>query len=61
MENPISLIKQTREKYDKELKRIVTEVQVDISGAPKTWMPIETLIALTNLNNDAISIQDGTL
>jgi hypothetical protein len=61
MENPISLIKQTRKKYDKELERIVTEVQVDISGAPKTWMPIETLIALTNLNNDAISIQDGTL
>jgi hypothetical protein len=50
MENPISLVKQTRVIYSKELEKSVTEVQVEIEGAPKTWMPVETLIALTNLN-----------
>jgi hypothetical protein len=50
MENPLSLVKQTRQKYDKQLERVVTEVQVEVKGAPKTWMPIELLIALVNLN-----------
>ena len=52
MENPLSLVKQTRQKYDKQLERVVTEVQVEVQGAPKTWMPIETLIALVNLQNE---------
>lgn len=50
MNNPLSLVKQTRKKFDKQLDRIVTEVEVELDGAPRTWMPIETLIALVNLN-----------
>ena len=52
MENPLSLVKQTRKKYDKQLERVVVEVQVEIKGAPKTWMPLETLIALVNLQKN---------
>jgi hypothetical protein len=26
------------------------EVQVDLEGIPKTWMPLELLVALVNLN-----------
>ena len=52
IENPISLIKNTRQIYSKQLERVVTEVEVDIEGAPRTWMPLETLIALVNFKND---------
>ena len=51
MNNPLSLVKQTRQKYDKQLERVITEVEVELEGAPKTWLPIETLIALVNINN----------
>jgi hypothetical protein len=52
MNNPLSLAKQTRQTYNKQLERVVTEVEVDIKGAPKTWMPLETLIALVNLKEN---------
>jgi hypothetical protein len=44
------LIRQKRKSYNKELRRQVVEVQVEIEGIPKTWMPVELLIALVNLN-----------
>jgi hypothetical protein len=44
------LIRQKRKSYNKELRRQVVEVQVEIEGIPKTWIPIELLIALVNLN-----------
>jgi regulator of replication initiation timing len=50
MNNPLSLIKQTRQRYDKELEKVVTEVQVQVGKAPKAWVPVETLEALLNLN-----------
>ena len=50
IENPISLIRNTRQTYSKQLERVVTEVEVEIEGAPRTWMPLETLVALTNIS-----------
>jgi hypothetical protein len=52
MNNPLSLVKQTRQIYNKQLERVVTEVEVCIEDAPKTWMPVETLIALVNLKEN---------
>jgi hypothetical protein len=52
MNNPLSLVKQTRQTYNKQLERVVTEVEVCIEDAPKTWMPVETLIALVNLKEN---------
>ena len=49
MENPLSLVKQTRTIYRKDLERQVVEVQVEVKGAPKAWIPVETLLALVNL------------
>jgi hypothetical protein len=50
MNNPLSLAKQTRQRYDKELEKVVTEVQVQVGKTPKVWMSVETLVALLNLN-----------
>jgi hypothetical protein len=52
MRNPLSLAKQTRKTYNKQLRRTIIEVEVDIEGAPKTWVPLDLLIALVNLKND---------
>jgi hypothetical protein len=52
MNNPLSLARQTRKVYNKQLRRTIIEVEVDIEGAPRTWIPMELLIALVNLKND---------
>ena len=52
MNNPLSLAKNTRKVYNKQLKRTIIEVEVDIEGAPRTWIPLDLLIALVNLKND---------
>jgi hypothetical protein len=52
MRNPLSLAKNTRKVYNKQLRRTIIEVEVDIEGAPKTWIPLDLLIALVNLKND---------
>jgi hypothetical protein len=35
-------------------------VQVEVSGVPKAWMPIELLIALVNLNQNEQQIKTAT-
>lgn len=52
MKNSLSLAKQTRKVYNKQLRKTIIEVEVDIEGAPKTWIPLDLLIALVNLKND---------
>ena len=52
MNNPLSLARQSRKVYNKQLRRTIIEVEVDIEGAPRTWIPMELLIALVNLKND---------
>jgi hypothetical protein len=48
MRNPLGLAKQTRKTYNKQLRRTIIEVEVDIEGAPKTWIPVDVLEALIN-------------
>ena len=52
MRNPLGLAKNTRKTYNKELRRNITEVPLQLEGAPTTWIPVETLIALVNLKDD---------
>jgi hypothetical protein len=52
MRNPLGLAKNTRKVYNKQLRRTIIEVEVDIEGAPKTWIPLDLLIALVNLNQN---------
>jgi hypothetical protein len=52
MRNPLSLAKNTRKVYNKQMRKTIIEVEVDIEGAPKTWIPLDLLIALVNLKND---------
>ena len=55
MENPLSLVKQTRTVWNRELERPIVEVQVEVPGAPKSWIPLELLVALANLNQSELS------
>ncbi len=60
MENPLSLVKQTRTVWNRELERPVVEVQVEVNGAPKSWIPLELLVALANLNPNQNEQEDKT-
>jgi hypothetical protein len=52
MENPLSLIKNSRTVWNKELERPVVEVLVEVKEAPKSWIPLELLVALANLSQN---------
>ena len=45
IENPLSLVKNTRQTYDKQLERVITEVQVQFKDENPTWIPLETLLS----------------
>jgi len=51
MGNPLSPVKNTRETYNRQLEKVVTEVQVQVKNEPPAWIPLETLIALQEINN----------
>ena len=51
MGNPLSPVKNTRETYNRQLERVITEVQVQVKNEPPAWIPLETLIALQEINN----------
>jgi len=46
MNNPISVVKNTRQTYRKDLCKVITEVQVQFKKEEPTWIPYETLIAI---------------
>tara|TARA_B100001094_G_scaffold42490_1_gene37228 strand:+ start:135 stop:287 length:153 start_codon:yes stop_codon:yes gene_type:complete len=46
MNNPISVVKNTRQTYRKDLRKVITEVQVQFKNEEPTWIPYETLIAI---------------
>jgi hypothetical protein len=52
MENPLSLVKNSRTVYRKDLERPVTEVLVQVKDEPPSWIPLETLLALQSVRND---------
>ena len=51
IKNPLSLVKNTRQTYDKQLERVITEVQVQFKDENPTWIPLETLLAITNMED----------
>ena len=46
MENPLSVVKNTRKSYDRQLEKVVTEVQVQFAEEHPAWIPYETLLAI---------------
>jgi|TARA_A200000159_G_scaffold45587_1_gene41823 hypothetical protein len=46
MENPLSYVKNTREKFDRLHQVIVTEVQVQFGDEQPAWIPYTTLLAI---------------
>ena len=46
MNNPISVVKNTRQAYRKDLCKVITEVQVQFKNEEPAWIPYETLIAI---------------
>ena len=46
MENPLSPVKNTRETWNRQLEKVVTEVQVQFGEENPAWIPLETLLAL---------------
>jgi len=56
MENPLSPVKNTREVWNKQLEKVITEVQVQVKDEPPAWIPLETLLALQNAKNNGKEI-----
>jgi hypothetical protein len=54
MENPLSLVKNSRTVYRKDLERAVTEVLVQVKDEPPSWIPLETLLALQSVRKNDI-------
>ncbi len=46
MNNPLSVVKNTRRTYRKDLEKVVTEVQVQFKKEEPAWIPYDTLIAI---------------
>jgi hypothetical protein len=46
MNNPLSVVKNTRRTYRKDLSKVVTEVQVQFKQEDPAWIPYDTLIAI---------------
>jgi len=44
--NPLSPVKNTRKAYNRNLERVVTEVQVQFGNENPAWIPLETLLAI---------------
>ena len=51
MENPLSPVKNTRKKYDRQQEKVITEVQVQFAKEHPSWIPLETLLAIQSLKN----------
>ncbi len=61
MNNPLSLVTHTRKRYDQELQKTLMEVQVSVGDAPKSWIPIQTFLALLNLKENQNDPQNNTM
>ena len=51
MTNPLSPVKNTRKTYNKQLERVITEVQVQFADETPAWIPYETLLAIQETTN----------
>ena len=50
VENPLSPVRNTRQTYNKQLERVITEVQVQFADKNPAWIPLETLLAIKSTN-----------
>ena len=48
IENPISFVMNTRQTYSKQLESVITEVQVQFADENPAWIPMDTLLALSD-------------
>lgn len=46
MTNPISPVKNTRKSYNRQLEKVITEVQVQFADEHPAWIPYDTLLAI---------------
>ncbi len=46
MINPLSVVKNTRKTYRRDLRKVITEVQVQFKNEEPAWIPYDTLIAI---------------
>tara|TARA_B000000565_G_C23528204_1_gene278624 strand:+ start:279 stop:458 length:180 start_codon:yes stop_codon:yes gene_type:complete len=53
MENPLSYVRNTREKFDRFHQVIVTEVQVQFDDEEPAWIPLSTLLSVQKLVNSS--------
>ena len=53
MENPLSYVRNTREKFDRFHQVIVTEVQVQFDNEEPAWIPLSTLLGIQKLVNSS--------
>ena len=51
MTNPLSVVKNTRQTYNKYLEKVITEVQVQFDDETPAWIPYETLLAIKKTTN----------
>ena len=51
MANPLSPVKNTRQTYNKQLEKVVTEVQVQFAEENPAWIPLETLLAMQKVQS----------
>ena len=50
VENPLSPVLNIRKTYNKQLERVITEVQVQFAEENPAWIPLETLLAIKSTN-----------
>ena len=49
--NPLSPVKNTRQAYNRQLEKVVTEVQVQFAKENPAWIPLETLLAMQKVQS----------
>ena len=49
---PFGNVLNTRETYSKFYQKIYTEVEVQFKDENPTWIPLDTLLAIKELNNE---------
>ena len=47
LKNPFAFVKNTRQSYSRFYEKIFTEVQVQFDDEDPAWIPLETLISMS--------------
>lgn len=52
MISPMSYVQNTRQTYNKQYEKVITEVLVKFVDENPAWIPYETLIAMQKVNEE---------